>query len=787
MGKSIVLCVIALLWFNIGFGQEAVPAERNFKLFHFGADLAYSPLSKTLKGSVSYDVSPLRSSTDSLVFFCPGMKISSVSMVTFAGLKNTVPLTFAQQGDKLVIFPKSSLDYGVSGDPRYKITIVYTAIAPPELHQTGWDDPTARMRKQVWAHRPFGWIPYTDQMTTQDIRITFNKDYKVVSNGERLETIPSGDSALTWHYRLDKPHPFYSVCFVAGDYSYKSMKTKRGVPLELWYYPEYEDRFALTYKYQAAMFDFLEKETGLNYPYALYRNIPVADYLYGAMETTTSTVYADFLQVDQRGFLGRNYVNTNAHELAHQWFGNCINDKTVDDLWLTESFATYYAKAFEQAYLGEEAYLYQRDLEMQKALKIAESNDFPLGSGKAGVERWYQKGSLVMDMLRDWVGDAGFQASVSNYMNTNKYGEAESNDFLKAIYNTTGYAMDGFFADWVYNGGEPEYKIDWKQITNTAGQGYTQISVAQVQRISKPEELFRMPVNIEVYYTDGSMTMQKVWVENAFTLAEIPAEPGKTTAFVVFDAGNRILKKMQFARSFEELSQQLKQAKQVPDRLEALRAMQKLPQSQKREALSTCIRNEHFFLIRAEVVSQLCHDSLSIDLLQAAIQDPQVLVRKAVVDNVKVVPPLLIPAYESLLKDSSYAIVELALLNLCNTANAKGAFSKTEDYLKQTQTEVGWRGRNIHTAWLGIALERQPDNKVYLSELTDYTGPSYDFETRLNALNQFKKLNYLDEKVAANLVTASKYWNYKLATPAKEMISYFMQQDRYSLLLEKMK
>ena len=281
-------------------------------------------------------------------------------------------------------------------------------------------------------------------MTTQDIYITFDKNYKVVSNGERVFQRPSGDTAITWHYRLDKPHPFYSVCLVAGDYNYRTDETAQKIPLCLWHYPEMEDRAGITYAYQKEMFDFLISETGFPYPYFPYRNIPVADYLYGAMETTTSTVFGDYMLTDERGFLGKNYINVNVHELAHQWFGNCINDLTGNDLWLTKSFATYYAKIFERKYLGEYAYELQRDTERQKALKISESNSYPIASGKAGVERWYQKGSLVLEMLRDITGDEEFKNAIHHYLTGYAFSEARSSDFLGSIYESTGMSLDRF-------------------------------------------------------------------------------------------------------------------------------------------------------------------------------------------------------------------------------------------------------------------------------------------------------------------------------------------------------
>ncbi len=771
-----VFVLLIIISINCTQAQEDPPAARNFKLIHFDADISVNPVNQAVKGKADFTISPLSDKTDSLVFVTSGMKISSVS-------SSNTATKFRQDKDILIIYPQPLLQKGKLSH----VEISYSAINVRELHFTGWNDTTGRMRKQVWAHRPIGWIPYTDQMTTQDIRITFDKNYKVVSNGERVKTTPSGDTAITWHYRLDKPHPFYSICLVAGDYKFKSSITKGGIPLELWYYPDLEERFANTYLYQAEMFDFFEREIGVKYPYGLYRNLPVADYLYGAMETTTSTVYGDFMQVDKRGFFGRNFVNTNAHELAHQWFGNCINDKTVKDLWLTESFATYFAKIFERSVYGDNQYEFVRDVEFQKAFKIAELNNNPLGSGRAGTERWYQKGSLVMDMMRDVLGDENFKASIKAYMEMEAYSEAESNDFLKAIYETTGQPLDWFFQEWIYKGGEPVYKVSWKDLRDK-DKRFTQLFIEQVQKLSDQVGLFKMPVNIEVHYNDGSLFSKIIWIEKQSELFSIPNSNGKDVAYVVFDAGSRILKHLQFDRSFEELSAQALSGSTIADRLEALKAMRLLPLSTKRECLSQCYSKEKFHLTRSEIILQLASDSLSYPIIKQAINDPNALVRKAVLDNIVKIPEVLQQEYTKLLEDSAYFNVESALINLTNSAFSSSAFSGNDKsavvnaYLDVTRNEIGWRGRNIRISWLGIAIRQYPGKPEYLKELIDYCSPSFEFETRINAFNQLKKLNYLDELSCRYLVNASVYWNTKLSPVAKELISYFSQQEKYLLL-----
>ncbi|MEZ4917193.1 MAG: M1 family aminopeptidase [Chitinophagales bacterium] len=98
----------------------------------------------------------------------------------------------------------------------------------------------------------------------------------------------------------------------------------------------------------------MEKEFGINYPWGkIYRNVPVANFLYGAMENTTATIFTDYYLKDEREAMERDYVGTNAHELTHQWFGDFITEWNGESHWLHESFATHYAKQFKRSVSSE--------------------------------------------------------------------------------------------------------------------------------------------------------------------------------------------------------------------------------------------------------------------------------------------------------------------------------------------------------------------------------------------------------------------------------------------------
>ena len=77
------------------------------------------------------------------------------------------------------------------------------------------------------------------------------------------------------------------------------------------------------------------------------------------MENTSCTIFSDAFVVDSTGFFDRNYVNVNAHEMAHQWFGNLVTEKSSKHHWLHEGFATYYALLAEREVFGEDYFYFK--------------------------------------------------------------------------------------------------------------------------------------------------------------------------------------------------------------------------------------------------------------------------------------------------------------------------------------------------------------------------------------------------------------------------------------------
>ena len=174
------------------------------------------------------------------------------------------------------------------------------------------------------------------------IEVLMDSQYEVISNGFLNKKEENG-SETRWIYQMDEPHSSYLIMLAIGEYDHYKETSKSGVELINYYYPDWTYRNEYTYYQNKQIFDFLEAEVGVSFPWQNYKQVPVRDFQHGAMENTGATIYGDFYCVDSISFQDDNYVTINAHELAHQWFGNWVTSKNSENHWLHEGFATYYS------------------------------------------------------------------------------------------------------------------------------------------------------------------------------------------------------------------------------------------------------------------------------------------------------------------------------------------------------------------------------------------------------------------------------------------------------------
>lgn len=168
------------------------------------------------------------------------------------------------------------------------------------------------------------------------------------------------------------------------------------------------------------------------------------------MENTTATFFSEAFMVDSTGFNDRNYVNVNAHELAHQWFGDMVTEKSSEDHWLQEGFATYYALLAEKEIFGDDYYYWQL-YQTAEQLKTAsdEGKGESLLNPKASSLTFYQKGAWALHILREKIGDEAFKTAIKNYLEKYKFKNVSTEDFLNEVKAVAQADISAFERDWL--------------------------------------------------------------------------------------------------------------------------------------------------------------------------------------------------------------------------------------------------------------------------------------------------------------------------------------------------
>ena len=393
--------------------------------------------SRSISGYVSYEFKVCKS--------IDTIKIDAIKMDFSDVLINGKSVKFKNSGKTLDLF---------EGFKKGKNTITFSYSATPKqtLYFTGQDE-----NLQIWTQGQgrytSHWLPCFDDVNEKvifNMSVEFRNDFVVMSNGTFVSNqYNSKGNLITWNYKMQKPMSSYLVMLAIGNFAKQTTTTKSGTPLEFYLDKNDVSKFEPTYRYSKQMFDYLENEIGVKYPWGIYRQVPVRDFLYAGMENTTSTIFAQDFVVDEIGFNDRNYVNVNAHELAHQWFGDLITAQSGKHHWLQEGFATYYALLAERHLFGDD-YFYEELNDYAEQLKRAAKTDtIPVMNEKASSLSFYKKGAWALHVLREDIGTKNFQKAVKTYLKKNKFKNVNTDDFLKIVKQVSGYDVERFKKLWL--------------------------------------------------------------------------------------------------------------------------------------------------------------------------------------------------------------------------------------------------------------------------------------------------------------------------------------------------
>ncbi|MGZ6364240.1 MAG: M1 family aminopeptidase, partial [Ktedonobacterales bacterium] len=407
------------------------------------------------------------------------------------------------------------------------------------------------------------------------------------------------------------------VTLVAGEFS-EIRDSWREVPVNYYVRAGREDDGRRMLGKTPAMIEFFSQRFGVDYPYVKYGQI-VPELFLGAMENASATTHSYRLLADQRASLDYTPEPVVAHELVHQWHGDMIAIRDWSHTWLKESFATYFEAAWTQHDRGDDEFRAELRQNLHSYLDADAAGRRPIVYNvyrKNGAELFdrhaYEKGSLVLHMLRNILGEEAFWRALQHYTRRNREREVITADFERAIEEATGRSMGRFFEQWVYKAGHPEFKVTYAW---DDAQKLARVSVAQTQKTDDKTPLFVTPVDIAFLVPEDDrasaddpnvrfqMANFRVTVEEAqqtfyFPLARRPFS-------VRFDQGSWLIKTLEFERPAELLRFQLRHDPDSLGRIEAAEALGKLADPQSIAALEQALHAEQFWAVRGAIAEAL--------------------------------------------------------------------------------------------------------------------------------------------------------------------------------------
>lgn len=519
---------LAILFLSfIGSQSFAQQTDKvDFQEIH--ATVGFDPEKKSIKATASYSFKILKKA-DSIFLDAKNIEILDVDFKK-GKLANT--------GDKIWIIS----DFKAGRE--YNLSFSYRAEPKQTLYFFN-DEIWTQGQGKYTSH----WLPSIDD--TND-KILFNlsiyapKDKIVVANGE-LKNITENQIEKLWNFQMENPMSSYLVAVAIGDFQYKELKSESGIPLFLYYKPKDTLKYEPTYLYSKEIFDFLEKEIGFAYPWQNYKQVPLRDFLYAGMENTTATFFSEAFMVDSIGFNDRNYINVNAHELAHQWFGNLVTAKKDEDHWLQEGFATYYALQAEREVFGEDYYYWKmyESAEQLKALSD-EGKGETLLNPKASSLTFYQKGAWALHILQERVGELIFKTAVQNYLNKHQYKNVSTQDFLMEIKALSNADISDFEKDWLFQSAFQAEDAYQSLIKSAFIQSFFEVSALRINDFKQKKHLLEKaldlnndfigqeviyqlrdePLNETLYLYKKAFNTNSLYIRQAIALSltEIPIE-----------------------------------------------------------------------------------------------------------------------------------------------------------------------------------------------------------------------------------------------------------------------
>lgn len=512
------------------------------------------------------------------------------------------------------------------------------------------------------------WFPTIDspnQKSTQEIYMTVPDNFVTLSNGTLVNEKQNLDGTRTDYWKQDQKHAPYLFFIGAGEFSVVE-DSWNGKSINYYVEKEYESVAKAIFGKTPEMLQFYENLLGVPYPWDKYSQIVVQDYVSGAMENTTAVTHGTDAYQELGALIDENtHENTISHEVFHHWFGNMVTAESWSNLPMNEAFANYgeylwlehaYGKEVADAHAFHNKEVYFKGVNESKDLIRFYHED----SNDMFDNVSYEKGGLILHMLRNYLGDDVFFGGLNKYLNDNKYKAVEAHHLRLAMEAVSGKDLNWFFNQWFFDNGHPKLQVisiydDFNNIVEI--------------KIFQGVNIFEFPLTIDVYEKSGQKSSHQVWInkkEQSFSF-NVNSEPklidvGAKRILLAEILQNKTLEQYIYqynhADTYEARKEALERIAKNQDDKNAFKAMEKAMNDKSPKL-------QIFALEKLDLVNKYSKtDAVNIVERLAKKTDNTLVQAAANITLAKLVDPAYIPHFISLLDSKSYKVIESGVIAL---------------------------------------------------------------------------------------------------------------------------
>ena len=360
-------------------------------------------------------------------------------------------------------------------------------------------------------------------------------DLLAISNGPELSREPLDGGKVRIRFADTMPMSTYLVAMVVGPLEVTGPVDVDGVPLQIVHRPGQGHLASYALDIGAFALRYFTDYYGIAYPGAKMDMVAVPDFAFGAMENLGCVVYRDaLLLIDPETATQSELlavVDVVAHELAHMWFGDLVTMSWWNGIWLNEAFATFMEMKCSDAFRPEwDRWMHfgrERTTAFDTdALVTTRPIEFPVHSPADAEAMFdvltYQKGSAVVRMLEQYLGEDAFRDGIRRYLQTHQFGNTETGDLWDALETETGEPVRAMMDSWIFQGGFPLVSV------TDAGDGSIRLRQEMFRYLGDAGDgRWHVPIVVR----DGEGTTSRIVLDSAETTMAVGAGP------VVVNAG----------------------------------------------------------------------------------------------------------------------------------------------------------------------------------------------------------------------------------------------------------